>query len=105
MEIVDRSKDVVKSGGEWISSIALENIAVAHPDVAEAAIIGINHPKWLERPLLVVVPKQGRKVAPTAVLRRTEGQWPRGWIPDKAGVRDEIRPPATGRINKLACRP
>jgi acyl-CoA synthetase (AMP-forming)/AMP-acid ligase II len=104
MEIVDRSKDVVKSGGEWISSIALENIAVAHPDVAEAAIIGINHPKWLERPLLVVVPKQGRKVAPTDVLRLYEGQVAKWWIPDEVVVADEIPHTATGKINKLALR-
>src|SRR5262249_33618058 len=63
MQIVDRSKDVIKSGGEWISSIDIENIAVGHPDVAEAAVIGVRHPKWDERPLLVIVPKKG--CAPT----------------------------------------
>ncbi len=59
MQITDRAKDVIKSGGEWISSIDIENLAVGHPDVAEAAVIGIAHPKWDERPLLVVVPKEG----------------------------------------------
>ena len=61
MQITDRSKDVIKSGGEWISSIELENLAVAHPDVAEAAVIGVRHPKWDERPLLIVVAKPGRR--------------------------------------------
>ena len=59
MQITDRAKDVIKSGGEWISSIELENLAVGHPEVAEAAVIGVAHPKWDERPLLVVVPKPG----------------------------------------------
>lgn len=104
MEIVDRSKDVVKSGGEWISSIALENIAVGHPDVAEAAIIGISHPKWLERPLLVVVPKPGCRIEPADVLRLYEGQVAKWWIPDEVVVTDEIPHTATGKINKLALR-
>src|ERR1700748_2089510 len=68
MEITDRSKDVIKSGGEWISSITLENIAGSHPDVAEAAVIAAVHPKWDERPLLLVVPKAGRTVDPASVL-------------------------------------
>ena len=59
MQITDRSKDVIKSGGEWISSIDLENLAVGHPEVAEAAVIGIRHPKWDERPLLIIIPKKG----------------------------------------------
>ena len=73
MQITDRSKDVIKSGGEWISSIELENIAVAHPAVAEAAVIGMAHPKWDERPLLVVVRKAGLRSEPrraARVLRR-----------------------------------
>ena len=73
MEITDRSKDVIKSGGEWISSITLENIAVAHPDVAEAAIIAAHHPKWDERPLLLVVPKAGRTIDPAALLASYAG--------------------------------
>jgi len=104
MEIVDRSKDVVKSGGEWISSIALENIAIEHPDVAEAAIVGVSHPKWLERPLLVVVPKAGRSVEPTDVLRRYDGRVAKWWIPDEVAVVEEIPHTATGKINKLALR-
>ena len=62
MQITDRSKDVIKSGGEWISSIDLENIAVGHPDVVEAAVIGIEHPKWDERPLLIIIPKEGAEL-------------------------------------------
>ena len=104
MEITDRSKDVIKSGGEWISSIALENIAVAHPDVAEAAIIAVGHSKWLERPLLVVVPKDGRSVDPADVLRLYEGQVAKWWVPDEVAIVDEIPHTATGKINKLALR-
>ena len=76
MQIVDRSKDVIKSGGEWISSIDLENAAMGHPDVAEAAVIGLPHPKWDERPLLVVVAKPGRELAPTqlSVFSRARSQ-------------------------------
>ena len=77
LRITDRAKDVIKSGGEWISSIDLENAAMGHPDVAEAAVIGLPHPKWSERPLLIVVPKEGRR--PTQggahrVPRRTHGE-------------------------------
>ena len=74
MEITDRSKDVIKSGGEWISSIALENIAVSHPDVAEAAVIAARHAKWDERPLLLVVPRPGHTVDPDSVLQMLRGQ-------------------------------
>ena len=104
MEITDRTKDIVKSGGEWISSIALENIAVGHPDVAEAAIVGARHPKWDERPLLIVVPKQGRTVDPAGVLRLYEGQVAKWWTPDEVVVVEELPHTATGKINKLALR-
>ena len=73
MEITDRSKDVIKSGGEWISSITLENIAVSHPDVAEAAVVAARHPKWDERPLLLVVPRPGHTVDPASVLQHLSG--------------------------------
>ena len=68
MQITDRAKDVIKSGGEWISSIDIENFAVGHPDVLEAAVIGVAHPKWDERPLLVVVPKEGQQPKAEDVL-------------------------------------
>jgi len=104
MEITDRTKDVVKSGGEWISSIQLENIAVEHPDVAEAAVIGAKHPKWDERPLLLVVSKAGRSVDPEAVLRLFEGRIAKWWLPDEVLVVEDLPHTATGKINKLALR-
>ena len=104
MTITDRSKDVVKSGGEWISSITLENIAVAHPDVAEAAIIAARHPKWDERPLLLVVPKEGRTIDPAALLASYEGHVPKWWLPDAVLTVAELPHTATGKINKLALR-
>ena len=102
--MVDRSKDVIKSVGEWISSIALENIAVSHPDVAEAAIIAARHPKWMERPLLLVVPKPGRSVVAESVLALYDGPVARWWLPDAVVVVDELPHTATGKLNKLALR-
>lgn len=104
MEITDRSKDVIKSGGEWISSITLENIAVAHPDVAEAAVVAARHPKWDERPLLVVVPKPGRTVDPADLLRFFEGKVAKWWIPDAAVLAEELPHTATGKLLKTALR-
>ena len=104
MAITDRSKDVIKSGGEWISSITLENIAVAHPDVAEAAIIAAHHPKWDERPLLLVVPKAGRTIDTAALLRDYTGHVPKWWLPDAVLAVEELPHTATGKINKLALR-
>jgi acyl-CoA synthetase (AMP-forming)/AMP-acid ligase II len=104
MQITDRSKDVIKSGGEWISSITLENIAVAHPDVAEAAIIAAHHPKWDERPLLVVVPKPGCTLDTAALLASFDGHVPKWWLPDGVLAVEELPHTATGKINKLALR-
>ena len=104
MQITDRSKDVIKSGGEWISSITLENIAVAHPDVAEAAIIAASHPKWDERPLLLVVPKDGRTIDTDALLAGFAGHVPKWWMPDGVVAVDALPHTATGKINKLALR-
>src|ERR1700758_1291568 len=81
MQITDRSKDVIKSGGEWISSIDLENLAVGHPKVAEAAAIGIRHPKWDERPLLVVVMKKGEAAAKDDILGFMRGKIASWWMP------------------------
>ncbi len=103
-EIVDRSKDVIKSGGEWISSIALENIAVSHPAVAEAAIIAARHPKWQERPLLLVVPRPGAVVDREDILRHYEGKIAKWWLPDEVVVVDALPHTATGKLNKLALR-
>jgi acyl-CoA synthetase (AMP-forming)/AMP-acid ligase II len=104
MEITDRSKDVIKSGGEWISSILLENIAVAHPDVAEAAVVAAEHPTWQERPLLLVVPRAGRTVEPATVLALYRDKVPRYYVPDAVVVVEELPHTATGKLNKLALR-
>jgi fatty-acyl-CoA synthase len=104
MEVTDRSKDVIKSGGEWISSIQLENIAVSHPDVAEAAIIAATHPKWDERPLLIVVPREGCEIARDDVLAIYEGKVAKWWVPDDVVVVAELPHTATGKIQKLALR-
>ena len=104
MQITDRSKDVIKSGGEWISSIDIENLAVGHPDVAEAAVIGVAHPRWDERPLLVVVAKDGRTIEPDSVLKFMEGKIAKWWMPDDVQVVKEIPHTATGKINKLKLR-
>ena len=104
MTITDRSKDVIKSGGEWISSITLENIAMAHPDVAEAAIIAAVHPKWDERPLLLVVAKEGRTIDPAALLASYDGHIPKWWLPDGVLEVAELPHTATGKLNKLALR-
>jgi fatty-acyl-CoA synthase len=104
MEITDRSKDVIKSGGEWISSITLENLAVSHPDVAEAAVIAARHAKWDERPLLLVVPVPGRSVTPADVLTVYEGKVAKWWLPDAILVVDELPHTATGKLQKTALR-
>jgi fatty-acyl-CoA synthase len=104
MQITDRSKDVIKSGGEWISSIELENLAVGHPKVAEAAVIGIRHPKWDERPLLVVVLKAGQSATKAELLSFMEGKIARWWLPDDVAFVDEIPHTATGKIQKTALR-
>ena len=104
MEITDRTKDIVKSGGEWISSIALENIAVAHPDVAEAAIVAVRHPRWDERPLLILTAKPGHTIDPASVLALYPDRVARWWIPDEAIVVEELPHTATGKLNKLALR-
>jgi len=104
MQITDRAKDVIKSGGEWISSIDLENLAIGHPDVAEAAVIGIHHPKWDERPLLVVVKKQGREPQPNEILKFMDGKIAKWWMPDDVQFVGEIPHTATGKINKLKLR-
>jgi fatty-acyl-CoA synthase len=104
MEITDRSKDVIKSGGEWISSITLENIAVSHPDVAEAAIIAARHPKWTERPVLIVVPRDGRELDPADVLKIYRDKIPSWWLPDAVVVVDELPHTATGKVHKLTLR-
>ena len=104
MQITDRSKDVIKSGGEWISSIELENIAMAHPAVFEAAVIACAHPKWDERPLLVVIKKPEAEVSREQLLEFFEGQIPKWQIPDDVVFVTEIPHTATGKIQKLKLR-
>jgi acyl-CoA synthetase (AMP-forming)/AMP-acid ligase II len=104
MKITDRAKDVIKSGGEWISSIDLENVAVGHPDVAEAAVIGVAHPKWDERPLLIIVPKKDKKPTRDDLLKFMDGKIAKWWMPDDVIFVDEIPHTATGKILKTALR-
>jgi fatty-acyl-CoA synthase len=104
MQITDRSKDVIKSGGEWISSIDLENIAMAHPAVHEAAAIACRHPKWDERPLLVVVKKPGAEATAADILGFFEGRIAKWQIPDEVVFVDELPHTATGKIQKLRLR-
>jgi len=104
MQITDRSKDVIKSGGEWISSIDLENLAVGHPKVAEAAVIGVAHPKWDERPLLVVVLKKGETATKEELLGFMQGKIAKWWMPDDVAFVDEIPHTATGKIQKTRLR-
>jgi acyl-CoA synthetase (AMP-forming)/AMP-acid ligase II len=104
MQITDRSKDVIKSGGEWISSIELENLAVGHPEVQEAAVIGIFHPKWDERPLLIVVRKPGSQLQKQSILDYMKDKIAKWWMPDDVAFIDEIPHTAAGKINKLALR-
>ena len=104
MQITDRSKDVIKSGGEWISSIDLENTAVAHPAVAEAAVVGVHHPKWDERPLLLVVKKPGAELTREELLAFFEGRVAKWWIPDDVVFVDQLPHTATGKLLKTKLR-
>jgi fatty-acyl-CoA synthase len=104
MQVTDRSKDVIKSGGEWISSIELENLAVAHPQVAEAAVIAVPHPKWGERPLLVVVLKAGESPSRDDILAFMRGKVANWWLPDDVVAIEEIPHTATGKIQKTTLR-
>ncbi|HYD88001.1 MAG TPA: long-chain-fatty-acid--CoA ligase [Vitreimonas sp.] len=104
MQITDRAKDVIKSGGEWISSIDIENIAVGAEGVACAAVIGIAHPKWDERPLLIIEPKPGAQPTREQLLAFLQGKIAKWWMPDDVVLVEKIPLGATGKINKLALR-
>jgi fatty-acyl-CoA synthase len=104
LKIVDRSKDVIKSGGEWISSIELENVIMGHPAVAEAAVIGMHHPKWAERPLLVAVKKPGAEVTREALLAFYQGKVAKWWIPDDVVFVEQLPHTATGKLSKMTLR-
>ncbi len=104
MQITDRAKDVIKSGGEWISSIDLENEVLSHPEVAEAAVIGVPHPKWDERPILVVVPAPGAEPEGADILQHLEGRIAKWWMPDDVLFVEELPHTATGKISKMTLR-
>jgi len=104
MQITDRSKDVIKSGGEWISSIDVENIAMAHPAVAMAACIAVPHPKWDERPLLVVVRKPGVEVTAREILDFFAGKVAKWQVPDDVAFVESIPLGATGKMLKTKLR-
>ena len=104
MQITDRTKDVIKSGGEWISSIDLENAAIAHPGVLEAAVIGVAHARWAERPLMIVVPSEGENLDKETLLEFLAAHVAKWWLPDDIVFVDEIPHTATGKISKVGLR-
>jgi fatty-acyl-CoA synthase len=104
MQITDRAKDVIKSGGEWISSIELENVAIGHPQVVQAAVIGVPHPKWTERPLLIIVKKDGSSPDKQAILKWFDGKVASWWIPEEVVFVDAMPMTATGKISKKDLR-
>jgi acyl-CoA synthetase (AMP-forming)/AMP-acid ligase II len=104
MQLVDRRKDVIKSGGEWISSIELENAAVGHPDVAEAAVVAVPHPRWGERPLLIVAPRAGRQPQRAELIAFLAQRYPRWMLPDDVVALDELPHTATGKVMKTRLR-
>lgn len=104
MQITDRAKDVIKTGGEWISSIDLENTAVSHPDVIEAAVIAVYHPKWDERPLLIAVKKQGATVSKKELIEFFKDKVAKWWIPDDVVFVNELPHTATGKLQKNKLR-
>ena len=104
MQITDRAKDVIKSGGEWISSIEIENLAAGHPKAALAAVIGVHHPKWDERPLLLVKLRDGQTATKEEFLSYLEGKIAKWWMPDDVVFVDDIPLGATGKIDKKLIR-
>ncbi len=104
MQITDRAKDVVKSGGEWISSIDIQNAAMLHPGVHEAAVVGVPHPKWQERPLLIVVPRAGSSLTPDSLLQFLDGRIARWWVPDDVVILPELPHTSVGKLDKRALR-
>ncbi|CAK0787064.1 hypothetical protein CVIRNUC_010280 [Coccomyxa viridis] len=103
-QITDRSKDLIKTGGEWVSSIELDGIIMSHPAVLEAAVVGVPHPKWTERPLLVVVPQPGKQPSKDELLSYFKGKTAKWWIPDDVVFLKEIPHTATGKVSKMTLR-
>ena len=104
MKITGRAKDIIKSGGEWISSIELENIAMSHPEVSRAAVIGVAHPKWGERPLLIVIKIKGTDPTPKNLLDFYKGKVPKSMVPDGVVFVEDIPLGSTGKILKTKLR-
>jgi acyl-CoA synthetase (AMP-forming)/AMP-acid ligase II len=104
VQLTDRLKDVIKSGGEWISSIEIENLAMSHPDVFEAAVIAVEHPVWQERPLLIVHPREGRKPTEAALLQFLSEKLARWQVPDDVVFVDAIPHTASGKLLKTELR-
>jgi fatty-acyl-CoA synthase len=104
LHLVDRTKDVIKSGGEWVSSIDLENAAMGHPAIAEAAVIGVPHPKWQERPVLVAVLRKGHNATREHILDYLAGEVVKWWLPDEVIFVDELPHTATGKVLKVKLR-
>jgi fatty-acyl-CoA synthase len=104
VELVDRSKDVIKSGGEWISSAAIEGAAMGHPDVAQAAVIGVAHPRWQERPLLVVVRRPGRQVTAAELIDYLRPRMASWWLPADVTFVEALPMTATGKVHKVTLR-
>jgi len=104
LTIVDRSKDVIKSGGEWISSIDLENAAVGHPDLVEACVIGVTHEKWDERPLLLAIRKPGTHTTANDVKQFLDDKIAKWWMPDDVIFVESLPHTATGKLLKINLR-
>ena len=104
VQLTDRLKDVIKSGGEWISSIEIENLAMSHPDVFEAAVIAVEHPVWQERPLLIVHPREGRKPTKAALLQFLSEKLAKWQLPDDVVFVDALPHTATGKLLKTELR-
>jgi fatty-acyl-CoA synthase len=104
LQITDRTKDVIKSGGEWVSSIEVENVAMGHTAVAEAAVIGVAHPKWTERPLLIVIKAEGESITRDELLEWFDGKIAKWWLPDDVVFVETIPHTATGKVKKIDLR-
>jgi fatty-acyl-CoA synthase len=104
LQIRDRAKDLIKTGGEWISSIDLENTAIGHPSVAAAAVIGVKHPKWQERPLLFVVRKPGHSLEPQDILAFLAQRMAKWWVPEEVIFLESLPVGGTGKVQKALLR-
>ncbi|HQN41443.1 MAG TPA: long-chain fatty acid--CoA ligase, partial [Pseudomonadales bacterium] len=104
MQIVDRAKDVIKSGGEWISSIELENLAIGHPAVKEACVVGVPHPKWDERPLLLLVLQPQAQLTEAEMLSHLQDKVAKWWLPDRVIIVDTLPHGSTGKLQKNVLR-